>query len=55
MKILLDTAKIFPLYGRQLCFSFINVKVLIENDEGFLINRLVAPRPSNKHVGLGLT
>ena len=55
MKALLDVAKTSLLYGCQLCLSSINVRVLTENDKGFLVGRLVALRPRSKHVGLGLT
>ena len=32
-----------------------NVRVLIGNDKGLLVDRPMAPRPSSKHLGLALT
>ena len=55
MKALLDVAKTSLLCRRQLCFSSINIRALTGNDEGFLVSKLVAPRPSSKYVGLDLT
>ena len=51
---LLDAARTSLLCGRQLRLSSINVMALTEHDDGFLVGRSVAPRPSNEYVGLGL-
>ena len=40
---------------RTSALSSINVKVLIRNDKGLLVGRLVAPRPHVEYVGLDLT
>ncbi len=50
MKALLDAAR---TCGRQLCLQ--ERQGSDENDEGFLVDRLVAPRPSGEYVGLDLT
>ncbi len=52
MKTLLDVAGTSPLCGRQLCLK--KRQRNDKNDKGFLIGRLVAPRP-DKYVGLDLT
>ena len=55
IKTLLNTAKTFFLYGRQLCLFSMNVRALTGHDKGLLEDKPMAPRPSGKHVGLGLT
>ncbi len=53
MQVLLDAARTSPLCGHQLRFQ--ERQGSDENDKDLLVGRLVAPRPSNEHVGLDLT